>query len=410
MNPQLDGAVSDGYLTVAGGVCAPAGFTAAGVAAGIKLGGALDLALIVSDRPAAAAAWFTTNRAAAAPVVISREHVAGGVARAVVVNSGCANAMTGARGCNDARTTADGVAALLGTTPDLILVCSTGAIGTYLPIRRLLTGARLAAGALTNDDATAARAIMTTDTRPKTAAVRSSYGWSVGGMAKGAGMLAPNTATMLSVITTDARVTPEVLRTASRTAVERTFHAITVDGETSTNDTIAILANGAADVTPTPEELVVALTEVCWALARQLISDAEGATKEVLVRVKGAMDETQASQASRLVAQSLLVKCALHGGDANWGQVAAALGRSQVEADFDRLSIVMGGVTVLDAGIPAGPDAIALARAGLTHRAIVVECSLAVGSAHAEMLTTDLSPEYARLNSELVPDLSRPLE
>lgn len=382
-----------------GGVCAPAGFRAAGVAAGIKRSGALDLALVVSDHPAAAAGVFTTNRAAAAPVRVSRGRVASGRARAVVLNAGCANAMTGKRGLQDAGEMAGEAAAHLGLRPEDVLVCSTGLIGSYLPMDRVRAGIAAAAGALGPDDLPAATAIMTTDTRPKRAAVAHASGFRVGGMAKGAGMIAPDMATMLAVLTTDGAAGPAALRTALAGAADRTFNAVTIDGDTSTNDAVLLLANGASGVTPPPEALATAVEAVCRSLAEAIAADGEGATKLVRVRVRGAATPGEARRAARTVAESLLVKTALYGGDANWGRVAAAIGRAGVEADFDRLTIAICGVAVLDAGVPASGEALARARAALHGSEADVVCDLMAGAASAEVLTTDLSPEYVLLNA-----------
>ncbi len=381
------------------GVCAPRGFKAAGVAAGIKRSGELDLALIFSEEEATAAGMFTTNRTAAAPVQVSRARVAGGRARAVVINSGCANAMTGPRGMADAELMAASAASAAGVSPEEMLVCSTGLIGSYLPMEAVLKGIEDAAGRLGDGDEAAARAIMTTDTRPKRAAVVHPEGWSVGGIAKGAGMMAPRMATMLAVITTDAALRAGDLTAALREAADSTFNAITVDGDTSTNDTALVFANGCSGMAPSLDALGEALHAVCGALAKAIVSDGEGATKLVHVRISGGISGEQAKQAARTVAESLLVKTALYGADANWGRVAAAIGRSGVQAAFDRLSISMGGVGILREGVPAPETVLAQARAALGAREVEIACDLHAGSASAEVLTTDLSPEYVRLNA-----------
>lgn len=381
------------------GVCAPRGFRAAGVAAGIKSSGSLDLALILSDASAAAAGLFTTNRVAAAPVQLSRARVASGAARAVVVNAGCANACTGRRGLVDAEAMAEEAAARLGIAPAEVLVCSTGHIGSYLPMEAVRRGIAVAASRLSADDREAARAIMTTDTRSKRASVAHSDGWWVGGVAKGAGMIAPEMATMLAFLTTDARVEASPLRVALSAAAEGTFDAISVDGDTSTNDTVLAFANGLSDVSPDPEELAGALEAVCSSLAEQIVADGEGATKLVRVRVGGAAGYEQARRAARTVADSLLVKCAVYGCDANWGRVAAALGRAGVAADFERLSISMGGVVLLDRGVPASAERLAGARAAMQDPDVTIHCDLGTGDGAAEVTTTDLSPEYVRINS-----------
>ncbi|MGE5198438.1 MAG: bifunctional glutamate N-acetyltransferase/amino-acid acetyltransferase ArgJ, partial [Rhodospirillaceae bacterium] len=330
---------------VDGGVTAPAGFRAAGVACGIKKSGALDLALVVADGPATAAAVFTTNKAQAAPVLVSREHLArsGGRARAIVVNSGCANACTGPEGMAVARSSADFVASIAGCPADQVLVASTGVIGVQLDLDRLRKGAVEAAGALSRDaHGDAARAIMTTDKAPKSAAlsVTGPAGtFRIGGMAKGAGMIEPHMATMLGFITTDAAVSAPVLQRALREAVDVTFNAITIDGDTSTNDTVFLMASGASGVEigeAAYPAFVAALREVCGALARAIVRGGEGATKLVAISASGAASAADAKRAAQTVANSLLVKTAIHGGDPNWGRLLAAAGRAGVAFDVER--------------------------------------------------------------------------
>jgi glutamate N-acetyltransferase/amino-acid N-acetyltransferase len=382
------------------GVCAARGFRAAGVAAGIKPAGGLDLALVVSDHPSTAAGVFTTNRVAAAPVIVSMARVAGGTARGVVINSGCANASTGEQGLKDADAMADAAAHAAGIPTSEMLVCSTGHIGSNLRMDAVHSGVVAATAALGRDDEVPARAIMTTDTRPKRAAVAHAAGWHLGGMAKGAGMIAPNMATMLAVVTTDALVAPYDLRRALVEAVESTFNRITVDGDQSTNDTVLVFANGRSGVAPGEQDLGAAIHAVCRSLAEQIVADGEGATKLIRVRVRGAVSAAEAQVAARTVADSLLVKTALWGGDANWGRVAAALGRAGVDGDFESLTIALGGVVVLNRGVAAGRDVVQQARRGLQEHDIAVECDLGVGSGAAEILTTDLSPEYVQLNAD----------
>lgn len=402
----------------AGGVCAPDGFMAAGVSAGLKHSGAPDLALIASQRECAAAALFTANRVSAAPVVVSRKHVRDGSARAVVVNAGCANACTGTLGLQHARAMTAEAGRALGVPVEQVLVCSTGLIGSYLPIDRVLAGiARAAEGlgpvpggrgeeagtngaARAGAGAAAAEAIMTTDTVPKLAAVTHRDGWSVGGIAKGAGMIAPNLATMLAFVTTDASVEAASLQSTLARAADATFNRISIDGDTSTNDTLILLANGASGLTPDPGALQTAVDSVCRSLSRQIVADGEEATKLVTVRVEGAPGMADALLAARAIATSLLVKSALYGGDANWGRVAAAAGYSGAGGAFDRLSISMAGVDVLSRGIPAGPEAIREARMALQADEIEIVCNLQAGVASAQMLTTDLSPEYVRFNGQ----------
>jgi glutamate N-acetyltransferase/amino-acid N-acetyltransferase len=391
------------FTGIPGAVCAATGFRAAGVAAGLKRSGGLDLALIVSDTPASAAGVFTAHRAAAAPVHVSRERLAGGMARVIVVNAGCANAVTGARGRRDAEAMAAEAAAAIGVDPGLALVCSTGKIGNFLPMDRVSLGIAEAAGRLGTDDLSAADAILTTDTRRKTAALSHDAGWRLGGMAKGAGMISPDMATMLAFITTDAVVAPDVLQKALTAAVNDSFNAITVDGECSTNDTVFVLANGASGVTPSADDVAAALGSVCGSLARAIVADGEGATKFVRVSVSGARTPEEARRAARSVAESPLVKCALFGEDANWGRVAAALGKTDVGLDLDVLSIAMGGVTLFDRGQPVVGDAEARAHDGLTAHEISIDCDLAVGAASGEILTTDFSHGYVDINAEYEP-------
>src|SRR5262245_13105898 len=312
-----------------GGITTPAGFRAAGVSAGIKANKGLDLALIVSDRPASAAAVFTTNRAQAAPVVVSVEHLAksGGIARAIVVNSGCANACTGEAGTGVARQMAAATGRLVGCPAEEVLVSSTGVIGVSLDIEKIRNGLTEAINALAGDQgASAARAIMTTDPFPKEAAVRISTGGrdaSIGGMAKGSGMIEPMMATMLGFVTTDVAVPPPLLNRALREVVNDTFNAITVDGECSTNDCVMLLANGASgakvdDSTYAP--FVQGLRTVCLRLALDIVRGGEGATKLITVTVIGAATAGEARQAAKAIANSPLVKTAIHGGDPNWGR------------------------------------------------------------------------------------------
>jgi glutamate N-acetyltransferase/amino-acid N-acetyltransferase len=384
----------------AGGACAPKGFLAAGVSAGLKPSGNLDLALVVSERPAAAAGVFTTNRAAAAPVAVSRKHLESGVALGVVVNSGGANACTGGQGLADAEEMTRAAAELFGVGAEQFLVCSTGLIGSFLPMPKVVSGIRLAAGSLSPDDADAARAIMTTDTVPKRAAASHPDGWSIGGIAKGAGMIAPNMATMLAVLTTDAVVPSGLLHEALTSAVQGSFNSITVDGDASTNDTVLALANGFSEIEPAAEDFAQVLAAICRSLARQIVGDGEGSTKFVSVCVRGARSAEQAAAAARRVAGSLLVKTALYGEDANWGRIAAALGTAGVDIDFENLSIEICGVTLFSKGVPSSYDRIVEVRKAMASREITILCDLAMGDATAEILTTDLSPEYVKINAE----------
>jgi glutamate N-acetyltransferase/amino-acid N-acetyltransferase len=392
-----------------GGVTAPAGFRAAGVACGIKKTGAPDLALIVADVPATAAAVFTTNRAQAAPVVVSREHLvhSGGLARAIIVNSGCANACTGPEGMAVARSTADFVASVAGCRADQVLVASTGVIGVQLDLDKLRKGAVEAASSLSRtagDDA--AVAIMTTDRAPKSAAVAvtSAAGtYRVGGMAKGAGMIEPHMATMLGFITTDAAVPAPLLQRALRDAVDVTFNAITIDGDTSTNDTVFLLASGASGVEIADAGypgFVAALRWVCGALARAIVRGGEGVTKLVSITVIGAASAEDASRAAKTIANSLLVKTAIHGGDPNWGRLLAAAGRAGVVFDVEHASVRIGLVELFKDGVPFD-DRAPEAAAYLAGADIEITIDLGAGGAHAATVwTCDLSAEYVAINAE----------
>jgi len=393
-------------------VTAPIGFLAAGVRCGIKSEGP-DVALIASDRDAAAAALFTTNLVKAAPVLVSQRHVADGRARAIVANAGNANACTGERGIRDAEMTAEHTASLLGTRPEEVLVASTGVIGHHMPMDKLLAGVSQAAAELSREgSSSAARAIMTTDTRPKEYALEFAVGadrdarvYRIGGIAKGAGMICPNLATMLCFITTDAPVGPTALHDALKDAADVSFHCLTVDGDASTNDTVFILANGAAGGPPlesAPDALEAfraALADLCCFLAMELARDGEGATKLVIVRVEGAEDDLQARMAASAVANSNLVKTAIFGCDPNWGRVLAAAGRSGAQFDPNRTSLKFGPVTVFSRGAPTDFDR---ERARQILSAPEVELTLTVGTGpgRARFFTCDLTYDYVRINAE----------
>jgi glutamate N-acetyltransferase/amino-acid N-acetyltransferase len=388
------------------GVTAARGFLASGVHAGIRKARA-DLALVVSDRPASAAAVFTTNRVQAAPVLVSRRNLraSGGRARAIVVNSGNANACTGEAGLLAARATADEAARLLGVPPDQVLVASTGVIGVPLPVTRLLTALPAAVSALSPaGGANAAEAILTTDTCTKLAArtVRGAAGhYTVGGMAKGSGMIHPSLATTLAFVTTDARVPPGLLRRALRRAAEVSFNRISVDGDTSTNDMVAALAGGASGVAVragASEEFEEALAEVLVDLARQVARDGEGATRLITVQVDGAASEAAALRVARAVAGSPLVKTAVHGADPNWGRVAAAVGRAGVPIEPDRMRVAFGDVEVLGPGYASGfPED--EARRALSGREVTIRVHLGQGTGSATAWTCDLGPGYVRINA-----------
>ena len=375
------------------GVTAPSGFVAAGLACGIKVSGDPDLTLVATDdgRPVAAAAVFTTNKATAAPVNVTRAHLAAtaGRATAVVVNSGCANAATGATGDADAERMCELVAAGLGCDPSEVLVCSTGLIGYYLPMPAVEKGiGPLVAARHGEGGAAAARAMMTTDTVPKEVVVAGD-GYVVGGMAKGAAMLAPDMATMLAVLTTDAEVEPDQLLVHLRAAVADSFNAMVVDGCTSTNDTVIVLANGRSG---RPLEAHV-LAEACAQLARMMAADAEGATKLARIRVHGAASDADARRAARKVAESQLVQCSLYGADPYWGRIVSELGSAGVDFDPARVSVSYGDVEVCRDGIAADHDQAAVA-AHLAGRDVVITADLGLGEGRAAMLFSDLTPGY----------------
>jgi glutamate N-acetyltransferase/amino-acid N-acetyltransferase len=376
-------------------VTTPQGFRAAGVAAGLKASGGRDVALIVNDGPSdAAAAVFTANRVQAAPVLWSRQVLADGRARAVVLNSGGANACTGPGGFADSHATAEHVAAELGIGAGDVVVCSTGLIGERLPMTRLLAGVSAAAAVLSGEGGPdAADAIRTTDTVSKQAAFSDLRGWTLGGMVKGAGMLAPSLATMLCVLTTDAVVTdPD---TALRDAVRITFDRLDSDGCMSTNDTVVLMASGVSGLTPDPADFTAALTSVCGELARQLLADAEGATKDITIEVAGAASEGDAVEVGRVIARNNLLKCALFGNDPNWGRVLAAIGTTSAIFEPDRLGVSINGVEVCVDGA-AGEDR---AKVDLTGRKVHIGVQLNAGTHTATVWTNDLSHGYVEENS-----------
>jgi len=397
----------DTLETISGGITTPQGFRAAGVSAGIKAHG-LDLALLVSDRPATAAAVFTTNRAQAAPVVVSRDHLqrSGGIARAIVVNSGCANACTGDAGLRIAREMAAETGQLIACPVEHVLVSSTGVIGVALDIGKIRRALPAAMTALAGDQGgLAARAIMTTDPFPKEAAARVSLGGreiAIGGMAKGSGMIEPKMATMLAFVTTDAAVPPALLDRALRETVNETFNAITVDGECSTNDCVMLLANGTSGVTVDAgsyEAFAHALGTVCLRLALGIVRGGEGATKLVTVSVTGASSASEARQAAKAIANSLLVKTAIHGGDPNWGRLIAVAGRAGVEFELSRAEVKIGPIVLFKDGQPHD-EAASEAAAYLKNDEIAVLVDLGVGTASSTVWTCDLSAEYVRINAE----------
>lgn len=389
-----------------GAITAPRGFKAAAVAAGIKPSG-LDLALLAADQPCSAAALFTTNLAQAAPVRVSREHLAGGRARALVVNAGCANAATGAPGLRDARDSAAAAAELLGCPAQEVVVASTGVIGTPLPVEKLKAGLRLLVPALAKErGGDAARAILTTDTHPKEALVEfAAFGQSfkVGAMGKGAGMIAPKMATLLAFFTTDATVAPAPLRAALVEAVAATLNRISVDGDTSTNDMALLLASGGegpALEPGMPEYLAFkgALGEAARRLAMLIVEDGEGATRVAEVRVEAAASEFVADRVARCVAESPLVKTALHGGDPNWGRILAAAGRAGVHIEMDKVDIHLGDVFVCAGGQARDYDE-AAAHKAVTKEPVRIRIVLHQGTASGSIWTSDLSRDYVTINA-----------
>ena len=377
-------------------VTTPRGFRAAGVTAGIKASGTPDLALVVNDGPDHhAAAVFTSNRVEAAPVTWSRQAALDGRVDAVVLNSGGANACTGAQGFADTHATAEKVADVLGVSSHDVVVCSTGLIGELLPMDKVLGGVEAAAAALSADGGPdAAIAIKTTDTVHKVA-VAEGAGWSVGGMAKGAGMLAPALATMLVVVTTDAVVAPGELDGVLRAATAKTFDRIDSDGCQSTNDTVVLLSSGASGVVVDADELVAAVTQVCGDLARQLIADAEGAHHDIAIEVRTAASEADALEVARSIARNNLFKCAVFGNDPNWGRVLAAVGTTAAEFDPQVLDVSMNGVQVCRAG-GVGDDR---SLVDLTAREVHVVVDLHAGDQTVTVWTNDLTHDYVHENS-----------
>ena len=377
-------------------VTAAKGFRAAGVRAGLKKSGAPDVALVVNDGPLAVAAGvFTYNRFKAAPVLWSQQVLADGELRAVVLNSGGANACTGSAGFADTHETAERVAQLLEVGAGDIAVCSTGLIGERLPMVKLLAGVQAAVTELDTDGGgAAATAIMTTDTVSKQAEI-SAGGFTVGGMAKGAGMIAPALATMLVVVTTDAVLTPEQANAALRASTNVTFDRIDSDGCMSTNDTVLLLASGASGVTPDLAEFTAALTTVCWDLSRQIIADAEGASKDITIVVDEAVTDNDAVEVARAISRSNLLKCAIHGEDPNWGRVLSAIGTTEAVFDPDLVDVAMNGVWICKGGaIGADRDLV-----DLSGRAVEIVVTLHAGTQSATVLTNDLTAEYVHENS-----------
>ncbi|MCX7598930.1 MAG: bifunctional glutamate N-acetyltransferase/amino-acid acetyltransferase ArgJ [Armatimonadetes bacterium] len=390
-----------------GGALAAKGFRGASIRAGIKGKPVPDMSLLVSDEPCSAAGTFTRNRFRAAPVQVCEEHLADGRAQAVIANSGNANCATGAQGLANARRMAELAGQALGLRPADVLVCSTGAIGYQLPMAKIEAAIPELAARLGRDDPQGlARGIMTTDTRPKMYAVAFELGGRevrLGGIAKGAGMIAPNMATMLSFITTDAALEPAVLRDALRWAVDRSFNCISIEGCTSTNDTVLLLANGASGAvvaSPVGAEADLfrrALLEVCRELAKMIAGDGEGATKLISIHVTGGRSFLEARRVAKAVADYTLLKIAIHGEQFNWGRLVAAIGASLAAVDPDAITAALGGLTVWQRGEPARVSA-SEAVAALSGREVAIEIDLGQGGASAEAWTCDISEEFIAEN------------
>ena len=374
----------------------PAGFRAAGVASGLKASGNKDLALVVNDGPKhAAAAVFTSNRCKANPILWSQEVIKSGLARAIILNSGGANCYTGPQGFQTTHATAEKVGELLGTGAAEILVCSTGLIGEQLDRDKLLSGAQEAFSTLAADGgARAAEAIMTTDTVPKLA-TRQGSGYRLGGMAKGAGMLAPALATMLVVITTDADLEPQELDTALREATRLSFDRLDSDGAMSTNDQVTLMASGASGVKPEPAEFQELLTAICQELALKLLDDAEGASHNIHIKVQGAASEADALEVGRAIARNNLFKTAIFGNDPNWGRILAAIGTTSAAFDPYDIDVSMNSVLISAKGMPAADRS----KVDLSGREVVIEIDLHSGEQTATVVTSDLTHAYVEENS-----------
>ena len=372
------------------------GFRAAGVASGLKASGNKDVALVVNDGPKhAAAAVFTSNRCKANPILWSQEVIKSGLARAIILNSGGANCYTGPQGFQTTHATAEKVGELLGTGAAEILVCSTGLIGEQLDRDKLLSGAQEAFSTLDADGgASAAEAIMTTDTVPKLA-TRQGSGYRLGGMAKGAGMLAPALATMLVVITTDADLEPQELDTALREATRLSFDRLDSDGAMSTNDQVTLMASGASGVKPEPAEFQALLTELCQELALKLLDDAEGASHNIHIKVRGAASESDALEVGRAIARNNLFKTAIFGNDPNWGRILAAIGTTSAAFDPYDIDVSMNSVLISSKGMPAADRS----EVDLSGREVVIEIDLHSGEQTATVVTNDLTHAYVEENS-----------
>ena len=395
---------------VEGGITAPQGYLASGVSAGIKKKG-LDLAVVFSSQPASAAGVFTLNRVQAAPVLLSKENlkVSRGRARAILVNSGCANACTGEQGIKDSQLSARCLASLLNTDPTQVLVASTGVIGSFLPMPKVLKGISSAVSALNSRGGSAAvRAIMTTDTREKSIAVEGRIAGKtvrIGGMAKGAGMIHPNMATMLAFITTDVQVPPRELGKMLRRVAERTFNCLTVDGDTSTNDTVLAIANGASNAAVTDGRsgsfFEKGLGMVCEELAKSIARDGEGATKFVEILVQGATDFEAARKVAKTIANSPLVKTALYGEELNWGRILCAVGYSGIPFDQEEIVLSLNGIPIFRNGSPVSSTR-ARAEKAMKSKDLLIEVDLSEGKAAARVWTCDFSHKYVDINASYI--------
>jgi glutamate N-acetyltransferase / amino-acid N-acetyltransferase len=399
-----------GWRVVDGGVTAPQGYLASGVSAGIKKKG-LDLAVLFSSLPASAAGVFTLNQVQAAPVVLSKENLGNshGRARAILINSGCANACTGERGMQDSILSAQCLASHLNVDPSQVLVASTGVIGAFLPVPKLLKGVSGAVSALNSQGGTAAvRAIMTTDTKEKFFAVEGRIGGKtvrIGGMAKGSGMIHPQMATMIAVLCTDIRISPRELNKLLRKVTDRTFNCLTVDGDTSTNDTVFIMANGASGAAVADGRsssfFEKGLEMVCEHLAKSIAEDGEGATKLVEVRVSGAIDFEAARKVAKAIANSSLVKTAIYGEELNWGRILCAVGYSGVLFDPDSVELSLNGIPIFRNGSPVSSTRTRAEKAMKAHD-LRIEVNLTEGRSSARVWTCDFSHDYVNINASYI--------
>ncbi len=402
--------VSSGWRIIKGGITAPQGYLAAGVSAGIKKKG-LDLAVVFSSQSASAAGVFTLNRVQAAPVILSKENLkqSRGRARAVLINSGCANACTGDRGMHDSLISTQCLASNLNVDASQVLVASTGVIGSFLPVPRLLKGISSAVSALNSKGGNAAaHAIMTTDTREKSVAVEGRIAGKtvrIGGMAKGSGMIHPQMATMLAVITTDMQVGPRELNQLLRRATDRTFNCLTIDGDTSTNDTVVVLANGASGAaildSRSLHQFEKGLAIVCEELAKSIARDGEGATKFVEIQVRGAVDYGAARKVAKTIAHSPLVKTALYGQELNWGRILAAVGYSGVPFDPERVTLSLNRIPIFRNGSPVSSTRTRAEKA-MKATDLLIEVDLAGGRDTARVWTCDLSHKYVDINASYI--------